>query len=65
MGVVDRLFDAMKATVEMRGDIDRNAEKLRDTADAVLDHEKRLIRIETMVEIGATRASRRLPRAAD
>ena len=63
MGVVDRLFDAMKATVEMRGDIDRNADKLRATADAVLDHEKRLIRIETLVEFSTARsATRRLPR---
>ncbi len=63
MGLADRLFDAMRSTVEMRGDIDRNAEKLRDTADAVLDHEKRLIRIETMVEMSTRAAPRRLPKA--
>lgn len=62
MGLADRLFDAMRSTVEMRGDIDRNAEKLRDTADAVLDHEKRLIRLETMVEMSARPTPRRLPR---
>ena len=51
MGIVDKLFDAMKSTIEMRGDIDRNAVQLKSAADTLLDHEKRLVRLETRDEL--------------
>ncbi|KPF78936.1 hypothetical protein IP88_02770 [alpha proteobacterium AAP81b] len=61
MGIVDKLFEAMKTTIEMRGDIDRNSEQLKSATDALLDHEKRLVRLETRDElrvISLGRASR-------
>lgn len=51
LGIVDRLFEAMKSTIELRGDIDRNAEQLKAAADSLLDHEKRLVRLETRDEL--------------
>lgn len=69
MSLLDRVLDALKSQVEMRGDIDRLAgslDRLRvrlDGQDAyLLDHEKRLIRLETLVEVAQMRGTRRLPR---
>lgn len=62
MGIVDRLFDAMKSTIEMRGDIDRNADQLKSAADTLLDHEKRLVRLETLREVQLTPRPVRVPR---
>ncbi len=56
MSTLDRLLDAVKSVVELRGDVDRVAAQLRQQADLLLDHEKRLIRLETFVEIGQIRA---------
>ncbi|MBA3811230.1 MAG: hypothetical protein H0X27_06215 [Caulobacteraceae bacterium] len=62
MGIVDRLFDAMRSTIEMRGDIDRNAIQFRSAADTLLDHEKRLVRLETLDEFRLAQRSSRPPR---
>jgi len=69
VSLLDRVLDALKSQVEMRGDIDRLAgslDRLRvrlDGQDAyLLDHEKRLIRLETLVEVAQMRGTRRLPR---
>lgn len=51
MGLAERLFDGLRATIEMRSDIDRMTAQLKGLSDDVLDHEKRLIRIETMIEL--------------
>ena len=64
MGLVDRLFDAMRSTVEMRGDVDRVTKRVDGLADMFLDHEKRLVRLETRDEMRVVDAPRRprLPR---
>ncbi len=69
MSILDRVFDALKSQVEMRGDIERltgslDALRVRlDQQDAKwFDHEKRLIRIEALIDL--TRGGfdrRRLP----
>lgn len=55
MGIAERLFDGLRATIELRGDVDRLSEQLRSVSDNVLDHERRLIRIETMIEMSRAR----------
>lgn len=63
MGVVADALAALKEVLQMRGDIDRlskNVDKLASTTD---DLDRRMIRIETMVEIASKRAaSRQLPK---
>ena len=68
MSILDRVLDALRSQVEMRGDIDRltgSVDGLRLRLDGqdkyLLDHEKRLIRLETLVEVAQGRAGRRLP----
>ena len=64
MGAVADAMAALKEILQMRGDLDRlskNVDKLSDVAD---DLDRRLIRIETMVEIASKRSASvaRLPK---
>ena len=64
MGAVADALAALKEVLQMRGDIDRlakNVDKLASTTD---DLDRRMIRIETMVEIASKRAAAtaRLPK---
>jgi hypothetical protein len=59
MGLAERVFDGLRAALEMRADLDRMSDRLDRVADEVLDHEKRLIRIETMIEMSQSRTSGR------
>ncbi|KPF65901.1 hypothetical protein IP88_13135 [alpha proteobacterium AAP81b] len=59
MSFAEKLFDGLRATMVLRGDVDRMATRLEKVADDMLDHEKRLIRLETLVEVA--RAAPRLP----
>lgn len=64
MGVVADALAALKEVLQMRGDIDRlakNVDKLASTTDEL---DRRMIRIETMVEIASKRAAAtaRLPK---
>lgn len=61
MGVAERLFDAMRSAIQMRGDVDRNAADLALLAERVLDHEKRLVRLETRDELRIIQIGRALP----
>lgn len=67
MGIAERLFDGLRATIELRSDVDRLSEQLRSVSTDVLDHERRLIRIETMIEMSQNgeRRSRRIERPSD
>lgn len=67
MSILDRVIDALKSQVEMRGDIDRMIRRLDDLGgrldrqdDRWFDHEKRLIRIEALIDL--TRGSPGRPR---
>lgn len=59
MGLAERLFDGLRSSLEMRGDIDRIAITVKGLEDDVSDHEKRLIRIETMIEMSQSRTIER------
>lgn len=57
MGALADAISVLKDVLQMRGDLDRlskNVDKLANVAD---DLDRRLIRIETMVEIASKRAS--------
>lgn len=61
MSLADRLFDGIKDLLVMRDEVARltaNADRL---AAGAMDHEKRLVRIETIIEMTGRAAQRRLP----
>ncbi len=57
MGVIADTMSVLKDVLRMRDDLDRLAKNVDKLADLANDMDKRLVRIETMVEI----ASRRNP----
>jgi hypothetical protein len=59
MGLAEWLFDGVKSTIEVRGDIDRLTAEMAAASNQLLDHEKRLIRIETMIEMSQFRSGGR------
>lgn len=62
MGLGDRLLDGLRATIELRGDLDRAVSEIKRASDLLLDHEKRLVRLETIAEMrGEPRGPRLLP----
>jgi hypothetical protein len=58
VGLAERIFDGLRASLEMRGEIDRLTSRMDGADTTILDHEKRLIRIETMIEMSQARAAR-------
>ena len=63
MSMLDRVLGSVKDLVVMRSELDRMADDLATTRAEVRTHEIRLVRIETMIEIGERPApQRRLPK---
>jgi len=64
MGVVADALAALKEVLQMRGDIDRLSKNVDKLASVTDDLDRRMIRIETMVEIASKRAAAapRLPK---
>ena len=57
MGVVADALAALKEVLQMRGDIDRLVKNVDRLATLTDDLDRRMVRIETMVEIASKRAS--------
>jgi len=57
MGAIADALAALKEVLQMRGDIDRLAKNVDKLATMADDLDRRMIRIETMVEIASKRAS--------
>jgi hypothetical protein len=53
-------FAGMKRIIQLDSDVERLRQAVEKIDTAVTDHEKRLIRIETLIEL--SRAAPRLPR---
>ena len=53
-------ISGMKRIIQLDADVERVRAAVEKLDAAVIDHEKRLIRIETLIEL--TREGRRLPR---
>jgi len=63
MGVIADALAALKEVLQMRGDIDRLSKNVDKLASVTDDLDRRMIRIETMVEIASKRAATaRLPK---
>ena len=56
MSVVDRILDGIRDLIVMREELARTGETVRSLASDVRDHERRLIRIETMIEMSGRSA---------
>jgi hypothetical protein len=55
VGALDRVLSSLRQVILMESKLQRLADSVDEMADAVVDHEKRLIRLETMVEIARGR----------
>ena len=63
MGAVADALAALQEVLQMRGDIDRLVKTVDKVASLTDDLDRRMIRIETMVEIASKRSSApQLPR---
>ncbi|HMM57634.1 MAG: hypothetical protein DYH18_07725 [Xanthomonadales bacterium PRO7] len=57
MGVLADAISALKDVLQMRGDMDRLARNVESMSQLMTDLDRRLIRIETMVEIASKRSA--------
>jgi uncharacterized protein YdcH (DUF465 family) len=57
MGVLADAISVLKDVLRMRDDLDRLSKNFDKLADVANDLDKRLVRIETMVEIASRRSS--------
>ena len=57
MGVLADAISVLKDVLRMRDDLDRLSKNVDKLADVANDLDKRLVRIETMVEIASRRNS--------
>lgn len=62
MSVVERLFGGIKDLLVMREEVARLNANTERLAAGAMDHEKRLIRIETIIEMSERASQRRLPK---
>jgi hypothetical protein len=60
MGAVADAIAALKEVMRMQGDLDRLARNVEDLSRLTTDLDRRMIRIETMVEIASKRSPARL-----
>lgn len=58
MGVLADAIGVLKDVLRMRDDLDRLSKNVDKLADAANELDKRLVRIETMVEIAEKRGAR-------
>jgi hypothetical protein len=57
MGVLADAMSVLKDVLQMRGDLDRLSKNVDKLASITDDLDRRMIRIETMVEIASKRAA--------
>jgi vacuolar-type H+-ATPase subunit D/Vma8 len=62
MAALDQIIESVKEVLKMSVEIKRLSEAVRDMSVELREQDRRLVRLETMVEIAqATRAAKRLP----
>jgi hypothetical protein len=59
MSALDRIMSSIRQVILMEAKLQTLADGVETMADLVMDHEKRLIRIETLVEVA--QSNRRPP----
>ena len=52
MSITDRIFDAVKTAILLEGRVSSMAENVAELARDVREIDKRLVRIETLVDVG-------------
>ena len=62
MAALDQIFDGVREVFKMSAEIKRLAETVRDMSVEVRDLDRRVVRLETMLELAqGARGTRRLP----
>lgn len=62
MSFADRLLGGIKDLLVMRDEVARLTANMGKMTDGAMDHERRLVRIETIIEMTERAAQRRLPK---
>ena len=62
MAALDRILDGVKEVLRMSDELQRVAKGVKELAVEVRELDKRMVRIETMVEVAKTRAASSPPR---
>jgi vacuolar-type H+-ATPase subunit D/Vma8 len=60
MAALDQIIEGVKEVLKMSGEIKRLSETVKDLSFEMRDVDRRVVRLETMVEVGQNRAARRL-----
>lgn len=62
MAALDQIIEGVKEVLKMSGEIKRLAETVRELSTEIRDLDRRLVRLETMVELAqGARAGKRPP----
>ena len=64
MSVLERIFTGVRAVIQLDTQVAELKDQSKEHADKLVQHEMRLVRIETMIEMSERAAARppRLPR---
>jgi hypothetical protein len=65
MGITDRIFDGLKAAIQLGGRVESLSHRLEILAREVRDIDRRLIRVETALEIATSGKFAPLPPGND
>lgn len=65
MGVTDKVLDALKSAIQLDGRVTSMANQVADLAREVRDIDKRLVRVETTVDLATRAGTRNPPRIED
>ena len=65
MGIADRIFDGLRATIQLNERVSALGQELRALAVDVRDLDRRLIRVETALEIATSGRFAALPPGDD
>ena len=65
MGIADRIFDGLRATIQLNERVSALGQKLKELSVDVRDLDRRLIRVETALEIATSGRFAALPPSDD
>ena len=65
MGIADRIFDGLRATIQLNERVSVLGQELKALSVDVRDLDRRLIRVETALELATSRRFAALPPAED
>ncbi len=65
MGVTDKVLDALKSAIQLDGRVTSMANQVADLAREVRDIDKRLVRVETTIDLATRAGIRAAPRIED